>query len=122
MAALLRVSGRDGEAVDRLLAGFTLEPASVFRRGAGANFEVSAADFVEGQIGDASSFLARHAAELSALSEVDGLESLTLDFAIAIGRDSAATFARFPPELLSAISRLGITLELSIYAVDEAED
>lgn len=124
MAVLLRVSVADREAVDRLLAELTLKPVSVFRRGAGANFEVSAADLsdMERQIGDAGSFLALHAAELSALSEVDGFESMTLDFAITIGPDRAATFARFPPELLSAIGRLGIALELSIYAADESED
>jgi len=121
---MLRVSGADREAVDRLLATMTLEPVSVFRRGWGANFEVSAADFsnLERQIGDAGSFLARHAAELSALSEVAAFEGMTLDFAITIARDRTAAFRRFPPELLSAMGGFGVALELSIYPADDAED
>ncbi len=124
MAVLLRISVTDGATVDCLLGATALKPVSLFRRGWGANFVASSADIsdLETQIREASAFVELYAGELSAISEIEGVETMTLDFPFALTSDRVSAYGRFPPELLSAMGRLGITLELSVYFADDVED
>jgi hypothetical protein len=138
MSCILRVSGKalDPETV---VAG-ELGPfvCRVFRKGeprrparpekgvrseSGVNVTVSNADFGDfaGQTDDAIDFFRRHRTALRQLCSIDGVENLTLDFAVD-RRDLFVQSERFPPELLEALASIGAWLEISIYPVGEGTD
>lgn len=82
----------------------------------GFHADVSAADFsnLAGQIADAVQFVERNRNELARLIGFPGVENVSIDFGIE-ERDVAAQSERFPPNLLSALGNLGISLEFTLY-------
>ncbi|MEF2278153.1 hypothetical protein V3W47_07560 [Deinococcus sp. YIM 134068] len=126
MSAVLRVAGLDFE-IDRLLAQLDFSPYLIRRRGelnfsgrphefSSFNAEVSGADMqaAEQQIMDALAFMQRHEAALLVLSEFPGVDDRTLDFGIE-ERDVAHHVDSFPYELLAALGRFRINLDVSRY-------
>jgi hypothetical protein len=123
---VLRVSG-DVFQSDDFLAGSSLTPCNVFRKGepkakervwetSGITISVSDAsgdDFVE-QIKDAIRFLRVNENELARLRDHPGLEAMSLDFGVnRKGGFLQSSF--FPPDLVSLAASLGVGIELSIY-------
>ena len=131
MSCVLRAAGISF-AVDEFLAGSTLKPIAIFRRGeprlpeshpegpklsaSGFHVVASEADFsnLQVQMADAIHFLEQNQAELTRLGAFPGVENLSLDFGIE-ERDVAAQSERFPPNLLRIVGNLGIWLELTLY-------
>lgn len=84
----------------------------------GVTLQVSdEADDITVQAHDATEFLKRHAEELRPLAAAEGIDRLVLDFGLTWRPNSAAQFARFPPELLKAAADLGCWLEVSFYSL-----
>lgn len=131
MSCVLRAAGEHFD-VDLFLAGDGLGPDRVWRKGeatlskrhpsrtSGLSFVVSTADFseLETQSDDALAFLARNEAFVRGLAAFPGVEMVVLDFAAEIRDPFFASFD-FPPELLSAMGRLGIRLALSTYPASD---
>jgi len=131
MSCVLRVGGTDF-AVDEFLAGSSLKPIAVFRKGqsqlpeaiphgrkiseSGMHISASEADFsdVGAQISDAIAFLERNNAALRQLVAFPGIEMMALDFGIE-ERDVPAQTERFPPKLLKILGDLGISLKFTLY-------
>jgi hypothetical protein len=131
MSCVLKVKG-DNFAVDEFLAGSSLEPIAIFRRGdprlpasqpegpklgaSGFHLPASDADFsnLQAQIADAVRFLELHQSELTRLAAFPGVESVSLDFGIE-EREVAAQSERFPPILLRMAGNLGIWLVFTLY-------
>jgi hypothetical protein len=138
MSCVLRVWGVDFD-VDTFMASCKLEPSKVFRKGelrfpvsqpdgprrnrSGVNFEVSSADFSELalQIEDALIFVRRHAESISELRAFPGVEDVTIDFGADIHPPGWCSF-NFSSEVLLAVGKLGISLELSVYPVAEEDE
>lgn len=131
MSCVLRLAGEHFD-VDLFLAGGGLGPDRVWRKGeatlskrhpsgtSGLSFVVSTADFseLETQSDDALAFLARNEAFVRGLAAFPGVEMVVLDFAAEIRDPFFASFD-FPPELLSAMGRLGVRLTLSTYPASD---
>ena len=123
---VLRVSGDDFQ-VDAFLAGSNLRPFRVHHRGdtsrrsslytnSGLSLHVSSADGdLDAEISDAVAFLTTHEAELQRLHDFPGVTDLRLDFGY-YQRNVAAQFDYLPPDLLARAGKLGIGIELSLYA------
>ena len=135
MSCILRAYGNDFD-VKEFLADCALEPVNVSLKGelrfptsqpdgprferSGVNFEASPADFSELdiQMQDALSFLSEHEAVISRLKTFPGVEGLILDFGAEIHPPGWCSFG-FSSELLLAIGKLGISLGLSVYPVQD---
>ena len=81
-------------------------------------------DRVPAQIDDALAYLSANAAHLEPLLRHRSVESRYVDFVwcFPVGADGpAAQFSRFPVELLALCSKLGLGLEVSVYASAEEE-
>jgi hypothetical protein len=120
--------------VDNFLAGSTLTPIAVFRRGqprslpgspilraSGFLTIASEADFskLHVQIADAVHFL-ENQGELARLVSFPGVDGVLLDFGIE-ERDVAAQSGRFPPHLLLLLGTLGLELEFTLYPCQETK-
>jgi hypothetical protein len=136
---VLRVNG-EGFDPDEFLSGSSLAPCAVFRRGeprlphakpdgpvhlsSGINFDVSDAEWddVGQQMFDAEEFLRTHLTELKHLASAPGVTGMCLDFPVElrIGRNGIATQSdRFPVSLVKLAGEIGLSLEFSIYPVEE---
>lgn len=129
---VLRASGADFD-VAGYLAVSPLQPCAVFHRGqprtpgsprrndsSGFNLVVSSAegDCVPLQVCEAATFVASHRAELARLAVWPGVEALTLDFGWDFPSEGVVgQYNYFPPELLADCGRLGLGIEVSVYAV-----
>lgn len=129
MSCVLRARGTNF-VVDNFLAGSTLTPIAVFRRGhprsglpgspilnaSGFHAIASEADFsqLQVQIADAVGFLEQNKNELERLVGFPGVDVVLLDFGFE-GRDVAAQSERFPPRLLLLLGNLGLELEVTLY-------
>jgi hypothetical protein len=131
VSCILRARGSNF-AVDDFLAGSTLTPVAVVRRGqpqwakapsgspipneSGFHAVASEADFsnLKMQIADAVRFVEQNQAELARLVAFPVVEKVSLDFGIE-ARDMAAQSERFPPTLLRVVGNLGIWLEFTLY-------
>lgn len=81
-------------------------------------------DQVPGQIDDALAYLSANTTHLEPILAHESVESRYIDFAWWFPVDAdgpAAQFCRFPVELLALCSRLGLGLEVSVYASAEEE-
>ena len=125
---VLRVSGAHFD-VDQFLRKSLWVPLAIFRAGepkapasqpdgpvlkqSGFNLNASNAEFSElhEQIDDAILFLRSNEKELIRLRDFAGVDGMWLDFGIE-ERDVPAQCETFPPELLSLLGRLGISLAL----------
>jgi hypothetical protein len=137
MSCVLRASGVDFD-VDAFLATCELEPITIYRKGeprfpasqpegprnlrSGVNFEASGADFSELKLTmeEALTFVRDHQAFIAALREFPGVESLTVDFGAEIHPPGWCSF-NFGSELLLTLGTLGVSLELSVYPVEEVD-
>ena len=134
MSCYLRFSGA-GLDVDAFLAASGLAPHKVWRRGearfpgkpqsrlqstSGATFLVSDADFsaLAQQCDDALAFLRTHEARLARLASFAGVDGAMMDFGAETTPPHWASFA-FPPELLTALGAIRVTLGLSVYPQDD---
>ena len=83
-------------------------------------------DRIPAQIDDALAYLSANAAHLEPLLHHESVESRYIDFAWWFPVDAdgpAGQFSRFPVELLALCSRLGLDLEVSVYAsTDEKQE
>jgi hypothetical protein len=138
MSCVLRASGFDFDVVT-FLASCELEPIKVFKKGeprfptsqpdgpkrerSGLNFEVSGADFSELalQMEEALAFVRRHQPFISKLKAFPGVENVTIDFGAEIHPPGWYSFT-FSSDLMLAVGVLGISLELSVYPVEEEDD
>jgi hypothetical protein len=138
MSCVLRAYGADFD-VDAFLATCEFEPIAVFRKGeprfpasqpegprnqrSAVNFEASGADFseLELQMEEALAFVRQHQAFITRLREFPGVEGMTLDFGAEIHPPGWSSF-NFASELLLAFGTLGISLELSVYPVEQEDD
>ena len=126
---IFRASGEDFE-IDRFLARSGLRPSRTHHRGdvgirarplaeSGFILKVSDADgCLPAEIADTIQFLSANEGELEKLRDFPGVTDMRLDFGI-YRRDVAAQVDYFPPDLLARAGRLGIGIELSIYAAGE---
>ena len=123
---VLRVSGK-AFAPEAFLAPSGLVACKVWHKGervrndriattSGCNIVVSDADDLLTQVREALAFLHRHQGDFARLANTSEVDALVLDFGVA-QRDAAAQFDRFPAELVRAAGELGMSLELSRYAV-----
>jgi hypothetical protein len=81
-------------------------------------------DRVPAQIDDALAYLSANAMHLEPILAHKSVESRYIDFAwwFPVGVDGpAAQYCRFPVKLLALCSRLGLGLEVSVYAAAEEE-
>jgi hypothetical protein len=127
MSCVLRAVGHDFD-VDSFLNASTLEAIVVFHRGeqsfpstrieeqSGINVSVSEREFSDlaGQVEDAVRFLKQNARELTRLRDFQGVEWIALDFPVR-DRDVAVQRDTFPPELMSLLGSLRISLAISRY-------
>lgn len=131
MSCVLRARGVEF-AVDEFLAGSSLKPIAIFRKGlpqwpevnpagqklsaSGFHVSVSEAGFpdVKAQIADALDFFQQNRQELSRLIAFPGIERVWVDFGIE-ERDVAAQHESFPPNLLSLAGDLGIWIDFTLY-------
>lgn len=138
MSCILRASGVDFD-VTAFVASCELEPLKVFKKGearypasqpegptrerSGINFEVSDADFseLELQMQEALTFFQQHEIFISALKAFPGVENVTIDFGAEIHPLGWCSF-NFSSDLLLAVGRLGISLELSVYPIGDEDD
>jgi hypothetical protein len=138
MSCVLRASGVNFDVI-AFLANCELEPLQVFKKGAarypvsqpdgpthersGINFEVSDADFsqLELQMQEALVFVQQHEIFISALKKFPGVEDVTIDFGAEIRPPGWCSF-NFSSDLLLAVGRLGISLELSVYPIGDEDD
>ena len=63
-------------------------------------------------------FLKKHRLELQDLASVKGVDHAVLDVALDFPEEIAAKFVRIDNDLLSAISELGLDLEISLYKAE----
>jgi hypothetical protein len=84
------------------------------------NFEASGADFsdLKLQMEEALDFVREHEGFITRLREFPGVEGLALDFGAEIHPQGCSSF-NFGSELLLAFGTLGISLELSVYPVED---
>src|ERR1700735_4033449 len=131
VSCILRARGANF-AVDDFLAGSSLTPVAIVRRGqpqfaqfpslspipdeSGFHAVASEADFsnLETQIADAVRFVEQNQGELARLVAFSGVQKVSLDFGIE-ERDMAAQRECFPPNLLRIVGDLGIWLEFTLY-------
>lgn len=126
MSAILRVAGLDLD-LDALLSRLSFLPFLIRRRGepdfygrphqhSSFNAEVSEAGFEDPdqQIDDALAFVQQHETALTVLADFPGVDDRTLDFGIE-DRGVAAQVDSFPHELLAALGRFRINLDVSRY-------
>jgi CheY-like chemotaxis protein len=138
--AVLHVRGEHLDP-DALLAGLSLQPYSVFRKGdpvspgstrnqrqhqfGGFKCDVSQADGVlTEEVADAIVFLTRHFDDLARLRDLPAVEEMWLDFGHYLRIDGVRVigqFDRLPPELLRLAGELRIGIELSLYPKVEDE-
>ena len=128
---VLHVSG-DNFRVDAFLADSNLRPYRVHHRGdigrrsqrftgSGISLDVSSADGdLDAEVSDAITFLSTHEAELQRLRDFPGVTDMRLDFGYYC-RDVAAQFDYLPPDLLARAGKLGLGIELSLYAAPQSE-
>lgn len=133
MATVLRVSGPYEPLRQTMLAApfdFVEAIASRRRRERGEastdgwstfNFTISDADGdqVPVQIEESEHFLSRNIDSIQRLRESDAVEGLTLDFSWDFPVTSIGQFNTFPSSLLRECGRLGIDIEISVYATAE---
>src|SRR6185295_4997963 len=85
----------------------------------GLSLDVSSADGdFDAEIAVAIAFLSIHEAELRRLRDFPGVTDVRLDFGY-YRRDVAAQCDYLPPELLARAGKLGIGIELSLYAAPQ---
>jgi hypothetical protein len=134
MSAVLRAAGRDFD-VDAFVAGSTLKPCRVYRRGeprfarmppseeSGLNVPVSVTEFVEfpKQVAEATEFLQTQADEIRRLATFPGVEKVTLDFGIE-RRDVVVQCDLLPADLIRIAGSLGLSIELSQYPPRDGDD
>ena len=130
---VLRVTGMSFDA-EAFLRTSALTPYKVFKVGeprvqsnphrihqtSGFRVDVSDAPWTDlpAQVSAACRFLEQHANELRALSDLETVEDMRLDFPIElrVDRNGVAIQCDYlPPELLKAAGGLGIGIELSTY-------
>jgi hypothetical protein len=133
MSCVLRVTG-DFD-VDSFLAESSLLACSVWRRGeksvgrigfsttSGFNSVVSEASpsAFPDQLRDAIEFLQRHRSEIARLTKTPGVTEPVLDFGIAQS-GIPAQFIRIPLPLIQCAAEIGMSIELSLYAVSKEEN
>ncbi len=114
MSCVLRVSA-PGVAV--VADSLSLKPYRV--DGDTVHYDVSAADFdqLAEQIEDAITFLRQYQAEIGTLMALPSASGW-LDFGVS-NRHLPAQFGRLSPELVCLAGKLGLGLELSLYAVQD---
>jgi len=134
---VLRAGGKTFD-VDAFLRESPFEPCRVFRRGeprlldptttldeSGFNLVVSEAggDHLADQVRDAVAFLRANRPELRRLADQPGFEAAYLDFGCDFPyRRIVGRRHRLPIELIRECSEVGIEIEVSVYAIDRAED
>jgi hypothetical protein len=130
LSCVLRIDGRDFN-VDHYLRTTGLVADCVYRRGemlrAGTLHQTSGFTVLVSEpenedfstaVADAVSFLRGHRGELEKLSEVPGVDGMSLDFGRGFKVGEMMTQStRLPVELLKECAEIGIEIELSIYAV-----
>lgn len=133
MGCYLRISGTDLD-VDNLLQLVNLTPSKVYRKGkprypnsqphgtvlaaSGANFRISDVrnDNLAGAIIDAKTFLTEQRVMLESLQQLAGVEHFYLDFGLQLrGGNVVGQYDNFPADLLLAMGKLGLYLEISLY-------
>jgi len=137
MSCVLRASGV-GFDVDAFLATCELEPIAVFRKSeprfpatqseglrnqrSAVKFGVSGADFseLELEMEEALEFVRKHQGFITTLREFPGVEAVTLDFGTEVHPPGWCSF-HFASELLLAFGTLGLSLEFSVYPVEEED-
>lgn len=133
MACFLRVSGEYFD-VDTACKTLKLNPKKIWRKGqpryksnpeklnewSGLNIEVSNAEFNEfdKQKNDCLEFIDNQSEILKRLSTYQGVELFLVDFGIE-WRDVAVQSDYFSPELIGALAKVGLGLELSQYPPEE---
>ena len=134
---VLRASGAEFDP-ESFLQGSPLEAAHVFRAGeprlawkpegpknrtSGFTVDVNDGPWndLQRQIADACAFLDSHAAEIQRLRAWPGVQDVRLDFPVEsrISMSVLAQFEFFPPAIVERAGRLGLGLEISIYACEE---
>lgn len=138
MSCILRASGKYFE-VDLYTKDKDFEFANTYRKGdpkyptskpdgpkleySGLGIEVSSADFDEmnQQIDDSINFLEKNSKLVSELVKFKGVENAWLDFGVETKPPFFSSYT-FPPELVSAAGKLGLSLCVSIYPCEEDED
>lgn len=128
---VLHVSGDDFR-VDAFLADSSIRPYRIHHRGdtarrlrlhtdSGFSLDVSSADGdLDAAVADAIGFLSTHNAELLRLHDFPGVTDMRLDFGY-YHRDVVAQFDYLPPDLIARAGKLGIGIELSLYAAPKPE-
>lgn len=138
MCTVLRAYGRDFD-VDAFLAGCSLQPCSVRRRGeprcpksdpdgrvnekSGINIGVSDADCNEfpRQVEETIAFLRNNAAEIRRLVTWPNVGEVSLDFGIE-RRDVYVQCDYLPAELIRRAGELGLGIELSYYPISKEDE
>jgi len=132
MSCVLRAIGRSFD-VDAFLAESPIRAEAVFHRGeprlpgqpegekrsaSGFNARVGESDLddLDGQVQEATQFLAEHEDELRRLGAFDGVEEVCLDFGIR-RRDVPAQSDVFPADLLWRAGALDLDLVVTHYAI-----
>ncbi len=130
MSCLLRILGKDLD-VDGLLRRISIPPNRIWRKdeprsrtnptgksfaSSGASFVASDADMSEfdRQVEQATAFLEKHCAQISAASRFVGVEEASIDFGVTL-RDVAIHSDYLPVELLAVAAKCGLGLEISHY-------
>ena len=131
--AVLHVVGDDFDPAPTL-AGLSLQPYAVFRRGdlcfpgttsnrrydaGGFKCMVSEADgILAEEVRDAVAFLTRYQSDLVAVRQVPTVEAMYLDFGYYCRIDGHRVVVQcnhLPPEILRLAGDLGIAIDLSLY-------
>lgn len=138
MTCILRAAGRNFE-IDDFIAKSSLVADSFWRKGekrfpsspcnekkntsSGVRVVASKADFSElpQQIEDVIVFLQQNQEPIKALASFPGVEGVVLDFGAEIHPPGWASFT-FPAELLLLAGSVGVSLCLSVYPTDTAEE
>ncbi len=129
MSCMLRVSGNfdpdlflidsrwDAETIYRCGEAYVLRKVA---ENSGFTVVVSDATFdeIQEQIQDALQFLRAYGDELGRLKAVPQTAA-SLDFGLARREKNLACFVSFPPELIELAGRLGLGVDVSLYAISE---
>ncbi len=137
MSCMFRAIGKEFD-VDGFLRNSPWRPETVFRLGeskypprtgelrknSGFNLVVSETelDDFEVQLAAAQLFLHNNRDEIRRLNTYATLEGVCLDFAVEFTEEKPARFFNFPMEIVSAAGALGLSLEISVYAVAAEPD
>lgn len=138
MACILRVGGCDLD-IDALLKTTDLEVNSVWTKGeqrcmgsktggrvsssSGLRIVVSEADMsdIAGQMDDALRFFQGNRQRIAKIVGFPGVEWAVADFGAEVRPPGWASFS-FPAVLAVAIGEAGVSIELSVYPVDDSEE